>query len=316
MHDRRVARMRARAAFYRSEAARLEAEADAAEAARAAGVSLWGSDLPPLFLQMVLQRVGDRRTWGAIRATCSAWSSIVDAWCPALSVQRWTAMMEGKLEWFQSVTTVDLWGCEERDISSTLVELRHMPSLRTLWLPASCTERAADAEAVYGLTTVTTLKFLETRDMVDEEDVEGAGEWVLDLSRLTTVTSLFLEDCPTLTGEQVEAASSLTGLTELSLRRCSNVSTEGLCTVSRLTALTNLDLGYNFNVTTEVLRAVSGLNALTSLDLWYCDNVMDEGLLELRSLTALTTLDLCGCPNVTDAGKQALRTALPNLAIY
>jgi F-box/leucine-rich repeat protein 14 len=225
--------------------------------------------------------------------------------------------MKGKLEWFQSVTTVDLRGCEKNeDISSTLVELRSLPSLRTLELPASCTERAVDAEAVYGLTTVTTLKFEEIRYMDHEGDVEGTGEWVLDLSRLTTVTSLFLGYCPTVTGEQVEAASSLTGLTELSLRRCSNVSTEGLCTVSRLTALTNLDLGYNFNVTTEVLRAVSGLNALTSLDLWYCDNVMDEGLLELRSLTALTTLYLSYCPNVTDAGKQALRTALPNLAIY
>ena len=79
MHDRRVARMRARAAFHRSEAARLEAEADAAEAARAAGGSQWGSDLPPLFLQMVLERVGGQRAWGAIRATCSTWSSILDA---------------------------------------------------------------------------------------------------------------------------------------------------------------------------------------------------------------------------------------------
>jgi hypothetical protein len=58
------------------------------------------------------------------------------------------------MEWFQSVTTVDLRGCVERDISITLVELRRMPSLRTLVLPASCTERAADAEAVYGLTTL------------------------------------------------------------------------------------------------------------------------------------------------------------------
>jgi hypothetical protein len=104
MHDRRVAWMRARAAFHRSEAARLEAEAGAAEAARAAGLSQWGSDLPPLFLQMVLERVGGQRAWGAIRATCSTWSSILDAWCPELVIGRWTAVMEGKMEWFQSVT--------------------------------------------------------------------------------------------------------------------------------------------------------------------------------------------------------------------
>jgi hypothetical protein len=112
MHDRRVAWMRARAAYHRSEAARLDAEADAAAAARAAGVSQWGSDLPPLFLQMVLDRVGahqwDLRAWGAMRATCSTWSSILDAWCRTLWIRRWTAVMEGKMEWFQSVTKVDL----------------------------------------------------------------------------------------------------------------------------------------------------------------------------------------------------------------
>jgi hypothetical protein len=315
MLDRRVARMRARAAFHRSEAARLEAEADAADAARAAGVSQWGSDLPPLFLQMVLERMVAQHAWGAMRATCSTWCSIVDAWCPALWIRRWTAVMEGKLEWFQSVTTVNLWRCEEKDSSSNLVELRSLPSLRTLGLPASCTERAVDAEAVYGLTTVTTLEFQEMRDMDYEQGVEGAGEWVLDLSRLTTLTSLSFYDCPTVTGEQVEAASRLTGLTELRLFGCYNVSTEGLCTVSRLTALTNLNLSSNPNVTTEVLRAVSGLNALNDLYLSFCNNVTDEALRELRSLTALTTLDLLGCHNVTEAGKQALRTALPSLTI-
>jgi hypothetical protein len=296
MHDRRVAWMRARAAFHRSEAARLEAEADAAEAARAAGGSQWGSHLPPLFLQMVLKRVWDERTRRAIRATCSTWSSIHDAWCPALRIRRWTAVMEGKLEWFQSLTTVHLQYCEERDISSTLVELRRLPSLRTLELPASCTERAEDAEAVYGLTTVTTLVFWESRV---PDLVEGAGEWVLDLSRLTTLTSLSVDDCATMTGEQVEAASRLTGLTELNLYHCDNVSTEGLCTVSRLTALTNLHLSHNPNVTTEVLRAVSGLTALTTLTLYDCGSASTEGLCTVSRLTALTNLNLSCNPNVT-----------------
>jgi hypothetical protein len=299
MHDRRVAWMRARAAFYRSEAARLEAEADAAEAARAAGASQWGSDLPPLFLQMVLERMGGQHAWGAIRATCSTWCSVHDAWCPALSVRRWTAVLEDKLEWFQSVTTVDLRGCDARDVSSNLVELRSLPSLRTLELPASCTERAEDAEAVYGLTTLSTLGFWETRYIDDEGDVEAAGEWVLDLSRLTTLTSLSIVDCPTMTGEQMKAASRLTGLTELRLSGCGNVSTEGLCTVSRLTALTNLNLSANFNVTTEVLRAVSGLTALTTLNLYVCQNVSTEGLCTVSRLTALTNLSISSNLNVT-----------------
>jgi F-box/leucine-rich repeat protein 14 len=213
-------------------------------------------------------------------------------------------------------TEVNLRNCEEQDICMNLVELRSMPSLRTLKLPASCTERAADAEAVYGLTTITTLQIEEVRDVDVHDIVEGAGEWVLDLSRLTTLTSLFVTNCPTMMGEHLEAASWLTGLTELNLHDCCKVSTEGLRTVSRLTGLTYLDLSRNPSVTTEVLRAVSGLSALNHLNLRFCINVTDEGLLELRSLTALTILYLFGCRNVTDADKQALRTALPNLPIH
>jgi hypothetical protein len=44
-----------------------------------------------------------------------------------------------------------------------------------------------DAEAVCGLTTLTTLSFRAELGQ-DGEPVEEAGEWVLDLSRLTTLT--------------------------------------------------------------------------------------------------------------------------------
>jgi hypothetical protein len=66
-----------------------------------------------------------------------------------------------------------------------------MPSLRNLTLPSSCAESAVDAEAVYGLTTLTTLSFRAEED-ADGMYVEEAGEWVLDLSRLTTLTTLRL----------------------------------------------------------------------------------------------------------------------------
>jgi hypothetical protein len=62
-----------------------------------------------------------------------------------------------------------------------------MPSLRTLLVPASCTERAADAEAVYVLT-------LDT--LFIERPVEHAGEWELDLSRLTSLGNLYLDGFP------------------------------------------------------------------------------------------------------------------------
>jgi hypothetical protein len=68
------------------------------------------------------------------------------------------ALMEGKLCWFASVTLVSLTRCVN-NACGPLAELRSMPSLRCLWLPSSCAERTADAEVVYGLTTLTTLGF-------------------------------------------------------------------------------------------------------------------------------------------------------------
>jgi len=321
MHDRRVAQKRARAAFHRSEAERLDAEADAAEAARAAGVSQWGSELPPLFLLMVLKHLSCPGMWprvfGAIRATCSTWSGIFDAWCPfTLQPRCWTAAMEGKMGWFPSVTWVSLLGCEEvADISSNLVELRSLPSLHTLTLPASCAERAADAEAVYGLTTLTELNFYKLREHdVDDELVGEAGEWVLDLSRLTTLTTLELDS--TVTDKQVQAASNLSGLTELNLRSSPKVTTEGLRAIKTLTSLSTLHLRFYNDVATEGLRAVSSITSLTLLYLWDCENVTEEGLRALSSLTALDTLYLNDCENVSDAGMQALGTALPKLTIH
>jgi hypothetical protein len=249
MHDRRVAQKRARAAFHRSEAVRLDAEADAAEAARAVGVCRWGSELPPLFLLMVLKHLRGMcrpRDYGEIRATCSTWSSMFDAWCSELSPRCWTAVMEDKMGWFPSVTTVGLLDCEEvAGISSNLTELRSLPSLHTLILPASCTERAVDAEAVYGLTTLTELRFCDMReaDYIGEL-VEEAGEWVLDLSRLTSLSTLRLQWCVTATDEQVQAASKLTGLTNLNLYNCFNVTTEGLRAIKILTSISTLNLTF------------------------------------------------------------------------
>jgi len=299
MHDRRVVLLRKRAAFHRSEATRLEAEADAAEAARATGVSQWGSELPPLFLLMVLKRLwGHRGTYRAFRATCSTWSSIFDAWCPlTLSPKRWTAAMEGKMHWFQSVTMVDLWRCEEEGISSCLTELRSMPSLHTLKLPASCAERAADAEAVYGLTTVTKLSIRGPR-MHYKGDTHP-GEWVLDLSRLTMLNTLTFDYCRGLKAEQLHAACSLTGLKELGFDYCFDYCgvPAGLRDVSRLTGLTSLRIRECNNVTTEALRDVSRLTALTCLDLDCNEGMTAEGLLAVASgLTALTRLCLEKCP--------------------
>jgi hypothetical protein len=282
---------------------------DAVLAARAAGQSQWGSELPPLFLLLVLQYVRwHPAVCSVIRAVCSTWSSIHDALRPGgLWPRRSAVTMQGKLSWFKSLTELYLRGCGDT-VSGVMVELQSMPCLRSLTLPSSCAGRAVDAEAVCAITTLTTLFFNGWSQPV--------GEWVLDMSRLTTLTTLRLRNCSAVKDKQVLELSHLTGLTDLNLSHCPNVSDEVLRTVSSLTSLGDLNLSYCPNVADEVLRAVSSLTALTALHLTSCRNVTSEGLRALSSLTALTTLSLHGCPNVSAAAKQALRTALPNLTIH
>jgi hypothetical protein len=189
----------------------------------AAGQSQWGSELSPLFLQLVLERLQwEPRVCGIMRAVCSTWSSILDGLLPRLDPRGSAAVMTGKLGWYQSVTELDLTRCEEDDVSVVLVELGSMPSLRSLSLPSSCAERAVDAEAVCGLTALTTLCF-------HGYGIQEVGEWVLDLSRLTTLTTtLRLEECAAVTDKEVLALSNLTGLTDLNLGGCNKVTSEGL----------------------------------------------------------------------------------------
>ena len=135
-------------------------------AARAAGDSRWASELPPPILQQVLENLEwDPAACGAVRAVCSAWGDVHDEFCPKLSVLRSVAEMEGKLGWYKSVSEVDLTSCEEEDVSGVLADLGSMPSLRSLSLPPSCAARAVDAEAVYGLTTLTELCFYDLREL-------------------------------------------------------------------------------------------------------------------------------------------------------
>jgi hypothetical protein len=202
MDDRRVAWLRARIAAHRSEVTRLEVEVDAVLAARV-GVSQWRSN-PMLFRgwaelpKELLAKVLELLQWqpaacGTVRAVCSAWGDVHDEYCRKLDMDPSSsaAVMKDKLAWFPSVTEVYLEDCAMKDASAVLAELGSMRSLRSLSLPASCAERAVDAEAVCGITTLTSLRF---EDVLEYDDdgypvKEEVGAWVLDLSTLTTLTS-------------------------------------------------------------------------------------------------------------------------------
>jgi hypothetical protein len=132
-----------------------------------------------------------------MRAVCSTWCSIHDALRPGrLRARHSAVIMQGKLSWFKSLTELDLTGCGNT-VSGVMVELASMPCLRSLSLPSSCAARAVDAEAVCAITTLTTLRFDGWG--VNDED----NEWVLDLSRLTTLTTLRLTWCAAVKDKQV-----------------------------------------------------------------------------------------------------------------
>jgi hypothetical protein len=304
MDDCRGLLLRARAVARPTEAARLNEEADAVLAARAAAESPWGSELPPPFLQKVLELLQwEPAVCGVVRAVCSTWCGFLDALLPRLVPRGSAVVMKGKLGWYQCVTEVDLTECEGEDASSVLAELGSMPSLCSLTLPSWCAESVVDTEVVYGLTTLTSLHFCDMKELDEngepvEEVEQEVGEWVVDLSRLATLSSLNLWMCVAVTDTEVLALSNLTGLTSLNLFGCINATSEGLCAVSSLTALSTLRLSGS-NVTSQVLRAVSSLTALTGLDICDSDNVTSEGLCAVSSLTALSTLSLSGCAHVT-----------------
>jgi hypothetical protein len=109
VEDCRVARLRALALARPTEAARLNAEVDATLAVRAAGKSPWGSELSPLFLRLVLERLEwEPAMCGVMRAVCSTWGSILDSLLPRVVPRGSATVMKGKLGWYQSVVEVDL----------------------------------------------------------------------------------------------------------------------------------------------------------------------------------------------------------------
>jgi hypothetical protein len=91
-----------------------------------------------------------------------------------------------------------------------------------------------DAEAVCGLTTLTKLRFRETRAMEYDEDDEPVdevvGEWVLDFEQADDAElsqPQALKQSAAVMDKQVLALSSLTDLTDLNLSY-SSARAEGL----------------------------------------------------------------------------------------
>ena len=324
MADDRVDLLHQRMEALRLEEARLGQEHTAAVAARAAGANHPWAAVPPLFLRQVLERLEwQPAVCAAVRGTCSTWGRVLDAWFPGPLRPRSrlsrVAIMEGKMRWFQRVTEVNLAMCEHDSSSGVLAELSGMPSLRTLTLPSSCAESAADAEALCGLTQLTTLRF---RDMAEYDDAGNLMKgdpfvreaWVLDLSKLTTLTCLEVENRGWLLDDEsgvVQKISSLSRLSTLTLT--ANIHPEGMRAVCRLPALTFLFLNRaTSNVDAEGMRELSRLTALTTLHLNCWRELTDDVLCSLSGLPALTTLGIYGPPEVSIVGLRAL-SSLPAL---
>jgi hypothetical protein len=166
--------------------------------------------------------------------------------------------------------------------------------------------------------------------------VAAEGVWVLDMSRLKSLTSLRIERCWAYCyGDDVHGLSNLTdlniigcenfsfyrfscipifllpALTTLNLTNCGHL--EELRCLSSFTALTDLNLSGCWRLDVEELETLSSLAFLTNLNTLdlRCSadrpdpiELTDEALRTLRSFTALTTLYLGNC-NLPEEGRPA-----------
>jgi hypothetical protein len=261
----------------RSEAAEVEAELEAVLAARAAGVSPWGSELLPLFLQQLLEHLQwDKDTCRAIRATCSTWCGVHDALRPGgLKLRGWMTGMEGKLGFQARGETPPARRGQLLGSSGRAAEHAVAQGPR-----AAFPLRRADG-GCYGAVHSHGVHLSEDRGCGG-----ATGEWVLELG-FTMLTTLDLRHC-TMTDAEVLAVGTLTALTSLELGGCRNVTDVAVAALSGLTGLTELDQGVVTDVAVETL---GGFTSLTELDLEGC-NVTNVGVSRLSGLTGLTELSL------------------------
>eukprot|EP00798_Chlamydomonas_sp_ICE-L_P006589 gene6589-3243_t len=109
---------------------------------------------------------------------------------------------------------------------------------------------------------------------------------------------------PWVTNKGVACISKITSLTSLNLQDCKNVTNNGMVALNKLSYLEALSLKGCQKLTSTGLEALQSNTALTSLNLFGCLRMGDKGLLSLSNLNLLTLT--LGCTKVKDEGLSYL----------
>lgn len=118
------------------------------------------------------------------------------------------------------------------------------------------------------------------------------------LQRLEMGSNLTL---PLVTNKGVEQLSSITSLTELYLNECRAITHNSLVVLSKLSMLHTLSLRGCVTITNKGVLQVGKIPTLTSLNLFGCPRIGDAGMAHLTMLTSLQHLFL-GKTRVRDEG--------------
>jgi hypothetical protein len=193
--------------------------------------STWGSDVPPLVWQRVLELAEwERDVSGAFRATCTTWRGVHDTLLPRLEPQLGSTADEwmcGRWGRFPLVETVKLWLPTTDVFIARVPELQSLPALTKLHLVFFRSMRGCDMQALaQSLPKLSSLSIAdlydEDSDEEEEEEEEEEGDDVVGLSALSSLQSLISLKCwsgsrSLVSREGLGALKSLTGLRTLQL---------------------------------------------------------------------------------------------------
>jgi NACHT domain/Leucine Rich repeats (2 copies)/Leucine Rich repeat len=226
---------------------------------------------------------------------------------------RWLPDRLSSLEGFQyftSLTTLNLSGCQQVSNLTPLAHLIHLTSLNL----SGC-QQVSDLSPLAHLIHLTSLNLFGCQQVNDLSPLAYLTNlslsWCKQLSdltplaHLTYLTSLDLSWCEHLT--DLTPLAHLTNLTSLNFSMCEQLS--DLKPLAHLTSLTNLNLSSCKQVSD--LTPLAHLTSLTSLNLYRCEQLSD--LSPLAHLINLTHLDLSWCEQLSDLSPLAHLTNLTSL---
>ena len=251
--------------------------------------------LPEDMLSHILSFLPQPSVWKAMHEVCKAWCQIppsVDLYlCQEKNMtdSRLKSIIESMQAKRYLITSIDLSGCT-KITDRGLEVLKGMP-LTALSLEGwKITDKAIEALKGMPLTHL------------NLEGCENITDRGLEMLKGMPLTKLSLARCEPITDVGLEALQELP-LTILNLCGCRLITGRGLRMLKGM-PLTQLNL-HGCAITDVGLRMLKGM-PLTGLVLAECEQITDVGLEALKG-TAIRELDLGGCARITDVGLEALQ---------